>query len=62
MVAFHVASSPQKTFSELVAEEPTLVDKEGLSHHFSRDRLFGPDARSDWVEPDLAPFPEPLPR
>lgn len=57
MVVHHVNESPQRTFDQLIADEPVLSDSHALLRHFSRDRLFGPKAQTEWVEPDLAPLP-----
>jgi hypothetical protein len=36
---------------------PFLLDKGLPQRHWSRTVMFGPAARTQWVEPDLAPLP-----
>jgi len=57
-VAYHVAEDPGcADFEDFAARNPALLDKRLLSRHYRSSTLAGPDARSGWVEPDLAPFP-----
>jgi len=58
IMAHRVRSAPQKTFEELLADEPSLLETDTITRHFSRARLFGPAARNHWVEPDLRPLSE----
>ena len=44
------------TIDEAVAKVPMLLDKNLALRHWSRTRLFGPDARVRWMEPDLQPL------
>lgn len=50
-----VSAADVTTFEELIAR-PELA-REGPLRHWSRATLFGPAARSGWVEPDLEPLP-----
>ena len=45
------------SFATWVARHPHLLDKDGLSQFYSRAVLESSEARSGWVEPDLAPLP-----
>ena len=51
------ASSP--TFDATLEQHPLLLDKELPLRHWARETLFGPAARSGWVDPDLRPLPFP---
>jgi hypothetical protein len=48
-------SSP--TIHEAIQQAPFLLDKALPQRHWSRTVMFGPAARTQWVEPDLAPLP-----
>jgi len=43
-------------FSEWARLHPELLDKNLLAKYYSPGRLETPEARSGWVEPDLAPL------
>jgi hypothetical protein len=45
------------TIDEAIAKAPFLLDKSLPQKHWSRTAMFGPDARLQWVEPDLVPLP-----
>jgi hypothetical protein len=45
------------TFDGLLERMPHLLDKELPYRHWTRDRLFSPRARREWVEPDLNELP-----
>jgi hypothetical protein len=55
LVALHRA----KTLDELLRHAPQLLDSSLPLRHWSRDLLFSERARAEWVEPDLAPLPQP---
>ncbi len=44
-------------FEEFVGRHPDLLDKELLARHYRPGTLASEQARTTWVEPDLAPFP-----
>jgi hypothetical protein len=57
LVGHHVAADPAVTDFDVFAERyPALLDKRLLSRHYSSAVLASPQARTGWVEPDLAPF------
>lgn len=56
-VAYHVRDAPGASFDEFAAMHPALLDKRLLSRHYRSSTLAGRDARTGWVDPDLAPFP-----
>jgi hypothetical protein len=57
IVGHHVAADPTVTDFDAFAERyPALLDKRLLARHYSSAVLASPQARSGWVEPDLAPF------
>jgi len=43
-------------FSEWIESYPELLDRNLLAKHYSPGRLETQEARSGWVEPDLAPL------
>ena len=45
------------TIEEAIREQPMLLDKHLAQKHWSRTLMFGPEARVNWVEPDLRPLP-----
>ena len=49
-------SSAVNSFSEWAQLHPELFDRNLLAKHYSPGRLETPEARSGWVEPDLAPL------
>jgi hypothetical protein len=57
IVGHHVAADPAVTDFDAFAERyPALLDKRLLTRHYSAAVLASPQARTGWVEPDLAPF------
>jgi hypothetical protein len=57
IVGHHVAADPTVTDFDVFAERyPALLDKRLLTRHYSAAVLASPQARTGWVEPDLAPF------
>jgi len=49
-------SAKGKSFSEWAQLHPELLEKNFLAKYYSPGRLETPEARSGWVEPDLAPL------
>ena len=45
------------SIDEAIREQPMLLDKHLAQRHWSRTLMFGPEARVNWVEPDLRPLP-----
>jgi hypothetical protein len=58
VVAAHARLSDARDFEMFIGENPTLLDRSLPSHHFSDPLLWSDQARRQWVEPDLAPFPQ----
>jgi hypothetical protein len=57
IVGHHVAADPAVADFDTFAERyPALLDKRLLTRHYSAAVLASPQARTGWVEPDLAPF------
>jgi len=57
IVAHHVAADGSVTDFDAFAERyPALLDKRLLTRHYTSAALASPQARADWVEPDLAAF------
>lgn len=57
LVAVHVRRSDAATFDEFIGENPALLTRDLLSHHFSGATLGAGTARRAWVEPDLLALP-----
>jgi hypothetical protein len=57
LVAVHVDRWDAPTFDAFIERNAGLLDKDLLSHHYSRDVLGAADARAAWVDPDLRPLP-----
>lgn len=57
LVGHHAAPSTADDFDSFAAEHPALLDTALLTRFYRSDTLASPRARSQWVEPDLAPFP-----
>ena len=50
-------SHPDSSFEDLIAACPWLLNKDLPLVYYSRERLYGDEARHRWVEPDLKPLP-----
>jgi len=55
--AYAIETSGARGFDELLERVPHLLDKGLPFRHWSRERIFAPDARAGWVEPDLLSLP-----
>lgn len=58
LVGFHVAEGGADDFRRFLDQHPALLDKRLLTHFYRSPTLASARARTGWVEPDLAPFPE----
>lgn len=62
-VGYHVADdaissrAANEDFAAFADRHPALLDKRLLSSHYRSTTLASAEARTAWVEPDLAPFP-----
>ncbi len=56
-VAAFRAHDAGATFDDFIAAHPRLLERDLLRHHYSPERLAGPDARREFVEPDRLAFP-----
>ena len=57
LVAHHVSEDPAPDFTTFARRNPELLDKRLLTRFYRSTTLAGRQARTGWVEPDLAPFP-----
>ena len=57
IVAHCRAASPAEPFPGMVARYPWLLDKRLLRRHYSSRVLASPQARREWISPDLEPIP-----
>jgi hypothetical protein len=48
---------PAETASQFVEQHPELLEKKTLRLFYSRERFMSPQAKVEFVEPDLAPLP-----
>jgi hypothetical protein len=44
-------------FDEFLAAYPLLLDKNAPLRHWSREAMFGTEARAAWQDPDLVELP-----
>lgn len=58
LIAYHVAEHDVADFDVFTAHNPALLDKRLLLRFYEPSTLASPAARTDWVEPDRAPFPK----
>src|SRR5690242_14066090 len=56
VAAAQTASPTAHSFSEWIESHPRLLDRKLLANYYSPGRLETEEARSGWVEPDLAPL------
>jgi hypothetical protein len=56
-----VAEDPAPDFTTFAGRNPELLDKRLLTRFYRSTTLAGSQARTGWVEPDLAPFPWTVP-
>ncbi|TDE33974.1 hypothetical protein [Actinomadura sp. 6K520] len=57
LVAHHAAEHATPDFAVFIDRHPALLDKRLLARFYRSRTLAGTQARTGWVEPDLAPFP-----
>jgi hypothetical protein len=58
LVAHAVSDRPEiVNFDEFLAAYPLLLDKNTPLRHWSRETMFGAEARAAWQEPDLVALP-----
>lgn len=57
LVGHHVAEDDAEDFESFAAHHVALLDKRLLGRFYRSATLAGAEARTGWVEPDLAPFP-----
>jgi hypothetical protein len=57
LVGHHAAEHGEDDFTAFVGHCPALLDKRLLTRFYRSATLASPQARTGWVEPDLAPFP-----
>jgi hypothetical protein len=61
LVAHHAAVHELSDFPAFAERHPALLDKRLLTRFYRSATLAGTQARTGWVEPDLAPFPSTTP-
>ena len=58
LVGHAVSDRPEiEDFDDFLAAYPLLLDKNTPLRHWSRDAMFGAEARAEWREPDLVALP-----
>jgi hypothetical protein len=58
LVAHHAMLTPATDFADFATANPGLFDKTLPFRFFSKERLYGAEARAGWLEPDLAALPD----
>ena len=56
LIGYHAAAG-EDDFATFADRNPALLSKRLLTRHYSAVTLASSQARTGWVEPDLAPFP-----
>jgi hypothetical protein len=56
LIGYH-ATAGGEDFATFAGRYPALLSKRLLTRHYSATTLASRQARTGWVEPDLAPFP-----
>ncbi|HEX9065051.1 MAG TPA: hypothetical protein VF843_08070 [Streptosporangiaceae bacterium] len=57
IVGHHAGEYRTADFAAFADRNPGLLSKRLLTRHYSSGLLASPAARTNWTEPDLAPFP-----
>jgi hypothetical protein len=57
LVGHHAAERREEDFAAFAEHHPALLDKRLLTRFYRSATLASTQARTGWVEPDLAPFP-----
>ena len=57
LVGYHAAGGREDDFAAFAGRYPALLGKRVLTRHYRPATLASQEARTGWVEPDLAPFP-----
>src|SRR5437764_9037702 len=57
LVGYHVGEDAELDFDAFVGHHTALLDKRLLTRFYRSSTLAAPQARTGWVQPDLAPFP-----
>jgi hypothetical protein len=57
LVGHHVTHGGESDFAAFADHNAALLDKRLLTRFYRPATLASPQARSGWIEPDLAPFP-----
>jgi hypothetical protein len=56
VAAAQISNPATNNFSEWIQSHPELLDRNLLARYYSPGRLETPEARSGWIEPDVAPL------
>lgn len=57
LIGHHIQDRHECAFDDFASHHSALLDKRLLSRFYRSSTLAAPQARTGWVEPDLAPFP-----
>lgn len=57
VAAARAATPTANSFPDFIAAHPHLADQKALLRHYSQTRLDSPEARADFVAPDVQPLP-----
>jgi hypothetical protein len=61
IIAYHASAGSNEDFASFLTRHPGLLSKRLLTHHYTSAALASTQARTGWLEPDVAPFPWPDP-
>ncbi|MBN8226522.1 hypothetical protein JYK02_03260 [Corallococcus macrosporus] len=56
LVSEQVEAAPGRDFTAFIGDNPRFLRKDLLEDYYSREVLFGSEARSRFIEPDLRPL------
>lgn len=51
------SGAPCASAEEFIEANPQLLNGEIMLSHYSAELLFSPEARTDFVDPDMSPIP-----
>ena len=57
LIGYHAAESGEDDFCVFTEQHPALLGKRLLTRFYRPATLASTEAKADWVQPDLAPFP-----
>jgi hypothetical protein len=59
-VSHFMDKAPSSSFAEFAANSQPLLNSKAMLTHYTPEKLFSPEARTSYVEPDLEAIPKPV--